>query len=254
MQALDTSIWSKIPGQTFEGDGSDSEDEEHSEERERRARARKGLEEIAGVLGDRWLDVPCVDFSPVPQGYNGDCMPPRLPPSQWGVTGPPLSFRMEHVRAPVVRDSLVCNGLTQTRGKDWLVMWSGPRMRDKEYQGLHELQRVNHFPGSTELTRKDRICVHFEKMAKRFGSGCFNFLPETYTLPRQVDEFLDVYQNNPNSIWIVKPNASSQGKGIFLLKDINELPNGENDINVISRYIDNPLLIQGLKFDLRVYV
>jgi tubulin polyglutamylase TTLL5 len=125
-------------------------------------------------------------------------------------------------------------------------------MRDKEYQGLHELQRVNHFPGSTELTRKDRICVHFDRMARRFGSQ-FNFLPETYVLPRQVDEFLDHYQNS-NHIWIVKPNASSQGKGIFLLKNLDDLPNGEGDISVVSRYIDNPYLIQGLKFDLRVYV
>jgi len=91
-------------------------------------------------------------------------------------------------------------------------------------------------------------------MAKRFGSGeGFNFLPETYVLPKQLDEFKAVYEKT-NHIWIVKPNASSQGRGIFLLRNLDELPNGENDVSVISRYVDNPLLIQGLKFDLRVYV
>jgi tubulin polyglutamylase TTLL5 len=252
MQLPDDRVWRKIPGQTADEGCSDSDDED--EVKERRARARQGLEEIAAVLGDRWVDVPTIEFTPVQPGYSADCLPQRVPPSQWGVQGPPLSFRLEHVRAPVVRDTLIANGLSQTRGKEWLVMWSGPRMREKEYQGLHELQRVNHFPGSTELTRKDRICVHFERMARRFGNTGFNFLPETYVLPRQMEEFLGVHEDAGDAVWIVKPNASSQGKGIYLLKDVVDLPDTEHDITVVSRYIDKPLLIQGLKFDIRVYV
>mmetsp|Transcript_95021 Transcript_95021/g.165012 ORF Transcript_95021/g.165012 Transcript_95021/m.165012 type:complete len:1063 (-) Transcript_95021:83-3271(-) len=244
-------LWDRTPG--WESDESDSEDEEEEDDEELAKRAAAKLEEVAGILGDRWLDVPFIDFTPVPieattsptQQYR----PP--PPSKWGNTGPPPGYRIEHVRAPIVKETLGANGLQQTKGKDWLVMWSGPRMRDKEYHGLHELQRVNHFPGSTELTRKDRLCVHFNKMARRFGGDAYNFVPETYVLPKQIDEFLDKYENS-NSIWIVKPNASSQGRGIFLLRDLDQLPLEE--VSVVSRYVDNPLLIQGLKFDLRVYV
>merc|ERR1711924_354275 len=122
-------------------------------------------------------------------------------------------------------------------------MWSGARMRDREYQNLHELQRVNHFPGSSELTRKDRICVHFDRMAQRFSSDDFNFLPQTFVLPRQIDQFLNAYQSS-NNLWIVKPNASAQGKGIFILRDLDELPTDENEIAVVSRYVHNPLFIQ----------
>ena len=50
----------------------------------------------------------------------------------------------------------------------------------------------------------------------------------------------------------MKPSSSSQGKGIFMIDEISEVP--LNESLVISRYIDNPLLINNLKFDLRLYV
>lgn len=53
-------------------------------------------------------------------------------------------------------------------------------------------------------------------------------------------------------MWIVKPSCSSQGKGIFILDKLKFVPKHEQC--VISRYIDNPLLIYGHKFDLRIYV
>ena len=52
--------------------------------------------------------------------------------------------------------------------------------------------------------------------------------------------------------WIVKPSGSAQGKGIFITKDIDEIPSRVS--LVASHYINNPLLIDGLKFDLRIYV
>ena len=53
-------------------------------------------------------------------------------------------------------------------------------------------------------------------------------------------------------MWIVKPTSSSQGKGIFILDKLQYVP--KHEACVISRYIDNPLLLFGHKFDLRIYV
>ena len=50
----------------------------------------------------------------------------------------------------------------------------------------------------------------------------------------------------------MKPANSSQGKGIYIIDDINDV--NVDETCVISRYVTNPLLINGHKFDLRIYV
>lgn len=94
-------------------------------------------------------------------------------------------------------------------------------------------------------------------MQDKFGKDEFNIIPDTYILP---DEFADFYSHFhklkakevQNNQWIIKPQNSSQGKGIYIIDDISEVPIDEQCI--VSKYITNPLLINGLKFDLRVYV
>lgn len=239
--------WPRIPGYDS---GSDSED---AEEADILSIAEDRLQMIIKILGDRWIDYPFLDFVPAPKPLK-DSMPFRHHPPHprlWGPNGLPPAFRLEHVDAPIVRETFISNGLCQTQEKDWLVQWCGPSMKASDYATLHEYQRVNHFPGSTELTRKDRMWKHLAEIAQSFGKDSFGFVPETFVLPEQIEEFLSIF-NRTKHLWIVKPSASSRGRGIFILRDIDELPLDE--VSVVSRYVDKPLLIQGLKFDLRVYV
>jgi len=76
-------------------------------------------------------------------------------------------------------------------------------------------------------------------------------------LPNEFNEFhahyIKLKQNDPKrNAWIVKPANSSRGRGIYIIEDVNDL--NIDELSVISRYIANPLLINGHKFDLRVYV
>ena len=55
-----------------------------------------------------------------------------------------------------------------------------------------------------------------------------------------------------NTLWILKPAALSQGRGIRLVNNRTNISNISNYI--VSKYIMYPHLINSYKYDLRVYV
>ena len=59
--------------------------------------------------------------------------------------------------------------------------------------------------------------------------------------------------SDPARNYIFKPSSSAQGKGIFITNNFQELSNCKQS-SIVSEYIDNPLLLDGYKFDLRIYV
>lgn len=90
------------------------------------------------------------------------------------------------------------------------------------------------------------------------------FVPVTYLLPADYTLFVEEFRRNPNAMWIMKPTSRSQGKGIFIINKLAQIKKWSSqsrwaqmplrEAYVISRYIENPLLIGGKKFDLRIYV
>ena len=89
-------------------------------------------------------------------------------------------------------------------------------------------------------------------MQNLYGYRHFDFIPKTYILPQEFTLLADEMEKLPGKFWIIKPAASCQGRGIFVTNNILEIPTkGEF---VASHYIMNPFLIDGYKFDLRIYV
>jgi tubulin polyglutamylase TTLL5 len=57
------------------------------------------------------------------------------------------------------------------------------------YEGLNEYQKINHFPQSYELTRKDRIALNVRRMQQKFSKEEFDFIPETFVIPDEYSDF-----------------------------------------------------------------
>eukprot|EP00744_Colponema_vietnamica_P015397 GILI01021578.1.p1 GENE.GILI01021578.1~~GILI01021578.1.p1 ORF type:complete len:350 (+),score=97.71 GILI01021578.1:134-1051(+) len=94
-------------------------------------------------------------------------------------------------------------------------------------------------------------------------------LPIPTPLHLELEDKLEEFRRHPNEIWIMKPHAKARGVGVFLVSRLGQLKKWANnrssgggssggvcfrDPYVISRYIEDPLLVGGKKFDLRIYV
>lgn len=163
---------------------------------------------------------------------------------------------------------------------DWNIYWASVGTvkaifnPDTGYR-LSDLQLINHFPNHFELTRKDLMVKNIKRYMKEISradssanaSGTpplKDFVPVTYLLPADYTLFVEEFRRNPNAMWIMKPTSRSQGKGIFIINKLAQIKKWSSqsrwaqmplkEAYVISRYIENPLLVGGKKFDLRIYV
>ena len=169
-----------------------------------------------------------------------------------------LAYKMVRTESKIIHALLTSYGFSQVHmnSNDFNLMWHGGHVKPISLRSLQDFQRVNHFPRSYELTRKDRMYANVMKMQQTHGLKAFDFVAKSFILPLEYQEFLAHYQRehrkNGGSTWIIKPVASSRGRGIYLANNLNHIPLDENII--VGRYIDNPLLIDGFKFDVRLYV
>jgi tubulin polyglutamylase TTLL5 len=148
-------------------------------------------------------------------------------------------------------------------GTSWNFLWSWGRPR-LNFSQLLVWQKVNHFPESRQLTRKDMLKRNIQSLTdmgrgKKSGDF-FTILPQTYLLPAEFNLFVKTFHEieatksdtGCSNIWIMKPIGLSRGRGISLVTDVNSLT--YSHASVVQRYVEKPLCLDGYKFDLRLYV
>ena len=175
---------------------------------------------------------------------------------------PPFVFRInDGGQGPdLVRQMLLDRGWVEFDEEehdewDWNLWWKTTRFRNSEHDQLLPCQRLNHFKKATAITKKDSLARHMKCMLGIYGPNVYNFSPVAFNLPNDYTKFVAQYtklKDKSGVYWICKPADMSRGRGIFLFKNLSDL---QYDCNaVVQRYISNPLLVSGYKFDLRIYV
>ena len=114
-------------------------------------------------------------------------------------------------------------------------------------------QKTNHFPGSTVLGRKDLLWNSINKLRFKFPRD-YNITPLSFNLLEDYEEMQSdrALSANKTQLYIIKPVAASCGRGIKIVDSQQRIKPKEGML--VSRYIMCPHLINGLKYDLRVYV
>ena len=88
---------------------------------------------------------------------------------------------------PLVRDVFEEKGFREhEEGVDsehhWHLHWKAGRFKPSEYEVASKLQRVNHFPKTTGITKKDCLLRNMQRMRGIHGP-IYDFFPEKYLLP-----------------------------------------------------------------------
>ncbi|XP_010601257.1 tubulin polyglutamylase TTLL11 isoform X1 [Fukomys damarensis] len=114
----------------------------------------------------------------------------------------------------------------------------------------------------TEMVRKITLSRAVRIMRNLFPEE-YNFYPRSWILPDEFQLFAAQVQmvKDGDPSWkptfIVKPDGGCQGDGIYLIKDPSDIRLAgtlQSRPAVVQEYICKPLLIDKLKFDIRLYV
>uniref|UniRef100_G1KFB6 Tubulin tyrosine ligase like 6 n=1 Tax=Anolis carolinensis TaxID=28377 RepID=G1KFB6_ANOCA len=134
---------------------------------------------------------------------------------------------------------------------DWTLFWTDYSVSLDRVMEMKTYQKVNHFPGMSEICRKDLLARNMSRMLKLFPKE-FNFFPRTWCLPADYGELQAFGRLKKSKTYICKPDSGCQGRGIFITRTVKDIKPGEDMI--CQLYISKPFIIDGFKFDLRVYV
>lgn len=135
--------------------------------------------------------------------------------------------------------------------EDWDIFWTDSAVQPEKLARMKHFQRINHFPGMYLISRKNYLAFNLGKLRKLFPND-YNFFPKTWVVPCDFGELKFFMNSKKNPYVIVKPEASCQGRGIYLTKRVEDINPEER--HVVQQYLTKPFLIDNLKFDLRIYV
>ena len=135
------------------------------------------------------------------------------------------------------------------------IIWK-PVPKGLNWKELPNLRFFNNLITTPEtLTRKSSL---LNIGLQVYGNEFFNYHPYTELLSfRKIPTYSGTYPGLGTTAWITKPAASFGGEGIKLFWSPTELQKYlsiEKRPHVIQKYVERPLLYQGKKFDLRIFI
>uniref|UniRef100_A0A8C1TL51 Tubulin tyrosine ligase-like family, member 4 n=1 Tax=Cyprinus carpio TaxID=7962 RepID=A0A8C1TL51_CYPCA len=136
-----------------------------------------------------------------------------------------LKWKITTVTPNVVKNTISRSHFIGTKmSNDWLGCW-GHHMKSPGFKAIREFQKLNHFPGSFQIGRKDRLWRNLSKMQAHFGKKEFGFFPRSFILPKDIKLLRKAWEDGGSKQkWIVKPPASARGNGIQVIHKWSQMP------------------------------
>lgn len=174
--------------------------------------------------------------SPVKQGETNEKIPEKSKPIFW-TYGESSNQNLKHIR-------LVLDRLGYAHGSnesDWDLLWAHKFPFNQFHSQLHQLsahQKVNHFPGCGYIANKNDLATLDLK-----------YVPKAFKLPQDKFKFLEYANEFRHKLFVQKSNAHRH----IYVRNVEDIDFNRND-TFIQEFIANPLLVDGHKFDIGVFV
>ena len=114
-------------------------------------------------------------------------------------------------------------------------------------------QKINRFYNFNEYVSKSLLYINYKPFHDKFPND-YNYMLETYSYPNEQEEIEQKFKNykleKNDDIWMVKPNMGSLGLQISILTNFTNIKLKKF---LITKYLYNPHLIKGYKYDLRFH-
>lgn len=176
------------------------------------------------------------------------------------------------------------SGETWTANFVWKPTWTKekppPTLFARQHSNPNRRQAYNHLRATEPLCEKDSLFETMRAYYTAVKEDPFQRLPPTYLVEPKMGgnpstwpgwtEFAEHFARcdaDPSlkNLWLVKPTSANRGIGIEVFSTISQIKDfldskargaamGIKPIWVLQKYIENPLLYNGRKFDLRVWV
>ncbi|XP_043522665.1 tubulin polyglutamylase TTLL13 isoform X3 [Frieseomelitta varia] len=162
-----------------------------------------------------------------------------------------LTICTSNCKYDVVRRVAARFGMKEvTEDSSWNLYWTDLSVSVERAKDMKRYQKVNHFPGMTEICRKDLLARNLNRMLKLFPKD-YNFFPKTWCFPADHGEAIAYAKLRRSKTFIIKPDTGCQGRGIYLTRNLRDVKPTERMICQV--YVARPFLVDGYKFDLRIY-
>ncbi|XP_049281983.1 probable tubulin polyglutamylase ttll-15 [Anopheles funestus] len=181
------------------------------------------------------LQLPTQQCKPEVQFVEKKIVSHETRPKYWVFGRNPTGGHLLHVHNVLQR-----LGVEQTSNDtiEWDLLWAHDYpFRKINLQHMKRHQMVNHFPGSGYITNKVDL-----------STTRLQYIPPAFKLPAESTQFREYAAANPEKLFVQKNNQHRH----IQIKAIEEIDFSSND-TFIQEFIDDPLLVDGYKFDIGVY-
>jgi tubulin polyglutamylase TTLL4 len=132
----------------------------------------------------------------------------------------------------------------------WIGSWE-PGL-DFTNNRLLPYQKVNQTPRRHLLKNKAAMWAGIQAQIVQHGREEFDFIPDTFELPREREALLKAWLLGNGTAWLAKKASSMKSKHVNLIQNVADIPTKGRW--VAQRYVSDPLLIDGRKTELRQLV